>query len=163
MGKTCSKGEFRINCEVTFKSKIKLIYNLDAQESIQEGFIMDHPNDIEYKTRLDKKLVISKENPEPIFDLSECNLEKLPISFAFLKVLRKEILILGKNRFKSLASGGDLKELELLKVLDLSHNKFKAIPAEICYLTNLKVSHTIINLNKLLTTLITCHPFHFIF
>lgn len=97
--------------------------------------------DSDYKTRLDKKLVLSKENPEPIFDLSECNLDKIPISFAFLKVLRKEILILGKNRLKSLSSGGDLKDLELLKVLDLSHNKFKAIPAEICHLTNLKVSH----------------------
>jgi E3 ubiquitin-protein ligase LRSAM1 len=104
---------------------------------------MEITSDTDYKTRLDKKLVISKENPEPIFDLSECNIDKLPITFAFLKVLRKEILILGKNRLKSLASGGELKELELLKVLDLSHNKFKAIPAEICHLTNLTVSHTL--------------------
>lgn len=62
------------------------------------------------------------------------------ISFAYLKVIRKEVLILGKNRLKSLASGGDLKELELLNVLDLSHNRFKAIPAEICHLKNIRVS-----------------------
>lgn len=104
--------------------------------------MMENPSDTDYKSLVNKKLVISKENPEPIFDLSECNLDHIPISFAFLKVLRKEILILGKNRLKSLASGGELKELELLRVLDLSHNKFKAIPAEICHLTNLKVSHT---------------------
>lgn len=101
----------------------------------------ENPTDNDYKTRLEQKLVISKENPEPVFDLSECNLEKIPVTFAFLRVLRKEILILGKNRLKSLASGGELKELELLKVLDLSHNRFKAIPAEICHLRNLRVSH----------------------
>lgn len=106
-----------------------------------------NPTDNEYKTRLEQKLVISKENPEPVFDLSECNLEKLPVTYAFLKVLRKEILILGKNRLKSLASGGDLKELELLKVLDLSHNRFKAIPAEICHLKNLRVSHQLFALS----------------
>jgi Leucine-rich repeat (LRR) protein len=57
-----------------------------------------------------------------------------------VKVLRKEILILGKNRLKSLASGGQLTELELLQVLDLSHNRFKVIPIEICVLKNLRVS-----------------------
>lgn len=102
---------------------------------------MDNLNDNDYKTRLAQKLCISKENPEPIFDLSDCNLEKLPVTFAFIKVLRKEALILGKNRLKSLSSGGDLRELELLKVLDISHNNFKAIPLEICHLKNLKVSY----------------------
>lgn len=99
-----------------------------------------NPTENDYKSRLEKKIVISKENPEPIFDLSDCNLEKIPISFAYLKVIRKDILILGKNRLKSLVTGGDLKELELLKVLDISHNSFKAIPAEICHLKNLRVS-----------------------
>ena|SRR5690349_4879357 len=97
----------------------------------------------DYKTRLDQKLCLFKETPEPICDLSECNLEQLPGSslFSRIKVLRKEILILGKNRLKSLSSGGQLSELELLQVLDLSHNKFKVIPVEICALKNLRVSH----------------------
>lgn len=97
----------------------------------------------DYKTRLEQKLCILKSTPEPICDLSECNLEKLPGNslFSMIKVLRKEILILGKNRLKSLSSGGQLSELELLQVLDLSHNKFKVIPVEICVLKNLRVSH----------------------
>lgn len=132
-----------------------LIISIDdeAQNTVQDELTMDsnNPTDNEYKARLEQKLVLSKENPEPIFDLSECNLDKIPVSFAYLKVIRKEVLILGKNRLKSLATGGDLKELELLKVLDISHNRFKAIPGEICHLTNLRVSHYHIN-NLLLTT-----------
>lgn len=97
----------------------------------------------EWKMRLEQKICTFKETPEPICDLSECNLEKLPGNalFSMIKVLRKEILILGKNRLKTLSSGGQLNELELLQVLDLSHNKFKVIPIEICVLKNLKVSH----------------------
>ena len=104
---------------------------------------MDIPTEAEYKTRLEQKLCIFRETPEPICDLSECNLEKLPGNslFTLIKVQRKEILILGKNRLKSLATGGTLKDLELLQVLDLSHNKFKVIPIEICVLKNLRVSH----------------------
>jgi E3 ubiquitin-protein ligase LRSAM1 len=97
-------------------------------------------DDIDYKARLEQKIYLSKENPDPIFDVSDCNLEKIPFTFAFLKVLRKEFLILAKNRLKSLASGGDLRELELLRVLDISHNRFKVIPLEICHLKNLRVS-----------------------
>lgn len=102
--------------------------------------------DADYKTRLEQKLCMFKETPEPICDLSECNLEKLPGNslFSIVKVQRKEILILGKNRLKSLASGGPLTELELLQVLDLSHNKFKVLPVEICVLKNLRVSHHLV-------------------
>lgn len=122
MGKGCSK-EDSISTEV------------DIMEQVL--------TEADYKTRLEHKLCIFKETPEPICDLSECNLEKLPGNalFSRIKVLRKEILILGKNRLKSLSSGGSLSELELLQVLDLSHNKFKVIPVEICVLKNLRVSH----------------------
>lgn len=97
----------------------------------------------DYKTRLEQKICTFKDTPEPICDLSECNLEKLPGNslFSLIKVYRKEILVLKANRLKSLASGGQLKELELLQVLDLSHNKFKVIPVDIAVLTNLRVSH----------------------
>lgn len=106
---------------------------------------MEVLTDADFKTRLEHKLCMFKETPEPICDLSECNLEKLPGNslFSIIKVQRKEILILGKNRLKSLASGGPLSELELLQVLDISHNKFKVIPVEVCVLKNLRVSHTI--------------------
>lgn len=105
---------------------------------------MDQLTEADFKTRLEQKLYIFKETPEPVCDLSECNLEKLPGNslFSMVKVLRKEILILGKNRLKSLATGGPLSELELVQVLDLSHNKFKVIPVEICHLKNLRVSHS---------------------
>lgn len=123
MGKSCSK-----------EKSISIIEANTMEKDFTEA---------EYKTRLEQKLCTFKETPEPICDLSECNLEKLPGNslFSLIKVLRKEILILGKNRLKSLASGGQLSELELLQVLDLSHNKFKVIPIEICVLRNLRVSH----------------------
>lgn len=114
----------------------------DAQQKLQEEESRDNMEVLkssEYKARLEQKMCLSRDTPEPIYDISNCNLDKLPISYAFIKVLRKEILILSKNQLKSLATGGDLKELELLKVLDLSYNKFKVIPSEISYLKNLKV------------------------
>lgn len=123
MGKSCSKE--------------------NAISSISDTNTMaDLITEADYKTRLEQKLCTFKETPEPICDLSECNLEKLPGNalFARVKVLRKEILVLGKNRLKSLASGGQLSDLELLQVLDLSHNRFKMIPVEICALKNLRVS-----------------------
>lgn len=125
MGKSCSKENAISNTEIIS----------DTMES--------NLTEAEYKTRLEQKLCVFKETPEPICDLSECNLEKLPGNslFSVIKVLRKEILVLGKNRFKSLASGGSLSDLELLQVLDLSHNKFKVIPMEIGSLKNLRVSH----------------------
>lgn len=125
----------------------------DAQHTVQdEGKqdTMENLNKSDYKTRLEQKLCLSNDNPEPIYDLSDCKLEKLPVSFTFIKVLRKEILILSRNQLKSLASGGDIKELELVKVLDISYNKFKIIPTELCYLKNMKelfLSHN--NLTRL--------------
>lgn len=125
MGKSCSKDNAIAITEI----------NVDTMETIL--------TEAAYKTRLEQKLCVFKETPEPICDLSECNLDKLPGNslFAMVKVLRKEILILGKNRLKSLASGGPLSDLELLQVLDLSHNKFKVLPIEIGGLKNLRVSH----------------------
>lgn len=120
MGKSCSKE------------------NVDLEIDIMDTTLTE----ADYKTRLEQKLCMFKETPEPICDISECNLEKLPGNslFSIIKVLRKEIVILGKNRLKSLASGGQLTELELVQVLDLSHNRFKVIPIEICVLKNLRVS-----------------------
>lgn len=93
----------------------------------------------DYKSRLEQKLCFSKDTPEPIFDLSDCNLEKLPVSFAFIKVLQKKILILKQNQLKSLATGGELSQLSDLELLDISYNRFKVLPTEISALKNLKV------------------------
>lgn len=125
MGKSCSKE----NAISAIENEINNMDNLISEA--------------DYKTRLEQKMCLFKETPEPICDLSECNLEKLPGNslFSLIRVLRKEILILGKNRLKSLSSGGQLSELELLQVLDASHNRFKVIPVEICVLKNLRVSH----------------------
>lgn len=113
-------------------------------ESESEANMSKNQNNM-FKTRLEKKLYLSRENPEPIFDLSECNLEKLPGTglFTICKVLRKEELILKNNKLKSLKSGGVIQDLELIQVLDLSFNIFEVIPTEISALTNLRVSHNI--------------------
>lgn len=97
--------------------------------------------ELEYKKKLEQRLCVFKETPEPVCDLSCCNLENLPSLFPTFKVLRKEILILKQNRLKTLTTGGSLKDLELLQVLDISHNRFKVLPIDICVLTNLRVSH----------------------
>lgn len=104
---------------------------------------MQRLTEAQYKTKLEQQLCHFRETPEPICDLSDCNLEKLPSLFPTLKVLRKEILILKQNRLKTLSHGGTLADLELLQVLDISHNKFKVIPVDICVLSNLRVSHGI--------------------
>lgn len=124
MGKTCSKEN----------AVVSISENIDVMAR--------NLTEAEYKTRLEQKICLFKDSPEPVCDLSECNLEKLPGNslFSMIKVLRKEILILSKNRLKSIATGGQLSELELLQVLDLSHNRFKVIPIEICVISNLRVS-----------------------
>jgi hypothetical protein len=125
MGKNCSKEDAVSNSE-------------DISDVMDKVL-----TEAEYKARLEQKLCVFKDSPDPICDLSECNLEKLPGNslFSMIKVLRKEMLIIRKNRLKSLASGGQLSELELLQVLDLSCNRFKVIPVEICVLKNLRVSN----------------------
>lgn len=51
--------------------------------------------DIDFKSRLERKLYLARENPEPIFDLSECNLKAVPSNiFSLCKVFRKEALYL---------------------------------------------------------------------
>lgn len=124
----------------------KEVFLNDNNENILESErnMSNNQNNM-FKTRLEKKLYLSRENPEPIFDLSECNLENIPGSglFTICKVLRKEELNLKKNKLKSLKSGGVISDLELIQVLDLSFNLFEVIPTEISALKNLRVSHKI--------------------
>lgn len=84
----------------------------------------------------------ARENPEPIFEISDCALKNVPSGIYLLcKVFRKKELRLGRNKLSSLTGGGQLSDLLLLTVLDLSNNEFTNLPVDICCLTLLEVSH----------------------
>lgn len=88
-----------------------------------------------------RMLLQARENPEPIFDISDCGLRNVPSGvYSLCRVFLKERLYLGKNNLSSLSGGGNLKDLQLLKVLDLQDNIFVNIPDEIELLCNLLVS-----------------------
>lgn len=95
-------------------------------------------NSQEYRAILDRKLYIAKESPEPVFDLSGCNLRYLPSGiFSICKVFRKDHLYLQNNKLKTLEEGGQLSDLHLIKTLDLSKNNFIQIPKNIRFLLSL--------------------------
>ncbi|XP_011313916.1 E3 ubiquitin-protein ligase LRSAM1 isoform X1 [Fopius arisanus] len=94
---------------------------------------------VDYKARLEHKLYLARETPEPIFDVSDCGLKSVPSGvYSLCKVFRKRELKLGKNRLSSLTGGGALSDLSLLTVLDLSDNEFTSLPSEISFLTSLE-------------------------
>lgn len=95
-------------------------------------------SDQDARVKLERKLYLAKESPESDFDLSDCQLQKLPSGiFCICKVYRKEHLFLNENYLRSLDDGGQLSDLYLLKVLNLSCNKFSRLPSDIQYLVNL--------------------------
>lgn len=95
----------------------------------------------DFKTRLERLMCIARETPEPVFELSGCDLKAVPAGvFILCKVLRKERLDLRANRLRSLADGGALRDLVLLTHLDLSANAFQKLPDELTELINLRVS-----------------------
>lgn len=99
----------------------------------------DSPDMTNYKKRLEHKLCWSRETPEDTFDVSECRLSEVPAGiFCICAVLRKRQLLLQENRLTSLKGGGQLPELNLLTVLNLSGNLFKRLPDDICRLENLR-------------------------
>ncbi|XP_063987269.1 E3 ubiquitin-protein ligase LRSAM1-like isoform X2 [Diachasmimorpha longicaudata] len=94
---------------------------------------------VDYKARLEHKLYLARETPEPIFDVSDCGLKNVPSGvYSLCKVFRKKELKLEKNRLSSLTGGGALSDLSLLTVLDLSDNEFTSLPSEIRSLTSLE-------------------------
>ncbi|KAL3871234.1 hypothetical protein ACJMK2_039242, partial [Sinanodonta woodiana] len=83
---------------------------------------------------------LAQESPEPIFDLSGCELGEVPSGvFALCKVLQKEVLLLNDNWLQSLTEGGKLSDLRTIRVLDLHNNELKSLPDEICFLESLQV------------------------
>lgn len=92
------------------------------------------------KARLERLMCVARETPEPVFELTECNLKHVPAGvFILCKVLRKERLDLARNRLRTLSEGGTLGDLLLLTHLDLSGNAFKVLPDELVQLVNLQV------------------------
>ncbi|XP_066256421.1 E3 ubiquitin-protein ligase LRSAM1-like isoform X2 [Euwallacea similis] len=91
------------------------------------------------KKLLEHKLYLARENPEPDFDISSCDLSEIPNGiYSLCRVFLKQSLILNKNHLSSLSGGGDLKDLSGLKVLNISHNEFEYLPSDIGLLTNLE-------------------------
>ncbi|XP_073974457.1 E3 ubiquitin-protein ligase LRSAM1-like isoform X2 [Rhodnius prolixus] len=106
---------------------------------------------VDYKARLERKLYLAKEDPDPSFDLSNCGLKNVPKGvYSLCKVLRKETLMLHHNNISSLSGGGVISDLTLLHVLDLSSNKFTSLPESINSLVNLKELYLNNNLIKYL-------------
>lgn len=94
---------------------------------------------INYKAKIERKLCWSKETPDPIFDLAGCNLKQVPNGvYIQCKILLKTNLILMDNRLTSLEAGGQLRDLNMITVLNLARNKFKKLPDEIYMLANLR-------------------------
>lgn len=95
-------------------------------------------NKKENKAKLEHQLYLARENPEPIFDLSDCGIRDVPSGiYSLCKVFLKQSLHLEHNHLSSLSGGGNLKDLCLLQVLDLHDNAFVHIPLEIGRLVNL--------------------------
>ncbi|XP_011878537.1 PREDICTED: E3 ubiquitin-protein ligase LRSAM1-like isoform X2 [Vollenhovia emeryi] len=99
-------------------------------------------SNVDYKARLEYKLYLARENPEPVFDVSECALKNVPSGiYSLCKVFRKKILLMYDNKLSSLLGGGALSDLSLLTVLDIHGNEFTALPSDIKYLSSLKELH----------------------
>ncbi|XP_011144525.1 E3 ubiquitin-protein ligase LRSAM1 isoform X2 [Harpegnathos saltator] len=94
---------------------------------------------VDYKARLEYKLYLARENPEPVFDVSECALKHVPSGiYSLCKVFRKKVLVMYNNKLSSLSGGGALSDLSLLTVLDIHGNEFAALPSDIMYFSSLK-------------------------
>ncbi|XP_047347971.1 E3 ubiquitin-protein ligase LRSAM1-like isoform X4 [Vespa velutina] len=94
---------------------------------------------MDYKARLEYKLYLARENPEPVFDISECALKHVPPGiYSLCKVFRKKILWMYCNKLSSLSGGGNLNDLSLLTILDLHGNQFNTLPPDIMCLVSLK-------------------------
>lgn len=116
---------------------------------------------VDYKARLEHKLYLARENPEPIFDVSECALKHVPSGiYSLCKVFRKRVLLMYNNKLTSLSAGGALSDLSLLAVLDIHGNEFTHLPSDIMCLASLKelylqdnnirkLPNEIVNLSKL--------------
>lgn len=104
---------------------------------------------VDYKAKLERKMMWSRETPEEIFDLAGCNLKEVPNGvFVLCNVLRKRELFLNSNRLHNLKGGGMIPDLHLLTTLNLADNQLKKLPDDIGRLENLReffVSNNLLN------------------
>lgn len=94
------------------------------------------------KKRSDHQQWLAQENPEPVFDVSNCELNEVPSGvFALCRVLQKEVLLLNDNWINSLheAGGGTLSDLNTIRVLDVHNNELRSLPDSIGELDSLQV------------------------
>ncbi|XP_052789874.1 E3 ubiquitin-protein ligase LRSAM1-like isoform X2 [Mya arenaria] len=92
------------------------------------------------KKRQHHQQYLAQENPEPVFDLSHCELEEIPSGvFAVCKVLHKEVLLLNDNWLTDVHGGGEISSLLSIRVLDLHNNEIRSVPKEIAELQSLQV------------------------
>ncbi|XP_030753759.1 E3 ubiquitin-protein ligase LRSAM1-like isoform X2 [Sitophilus oryzae] len=102
-------------------------------------FIMFRRKKSVNKKKLEHKLYLARESPEPTFDLSDCDLNNVPSGvYSLCRVFCKISLHLQNNQLSSLSGGGDLKDLCNLIILDLHNNLFTLLPADMNTLTNLQ-------------------------
>ncbi|BFZ05902.1 hypothetical protein BsWGS_08941 [Bradybaena similaris] len=91
------------------------------------------------KRQQDQEL-LAQQDPEPRFDMSSCELTEVPSGvYVICKVLQKQVLLLHDNWLHSLAGGGDLIDLKLIRVLDLHNNELKSLPEDFGCLIHLQV------------------------
>lgn len=57
------------------------------------------------------------------------------------RVLRKEKLLLSRNKLRTLNGGGLLGDLSLLQILDLRWNNLRKLPENLSVLQNLRVTN----------------------
>lgn len=94
----------------------------------------------EQRAKLGLKVVMAQQNPEPVYDLSDCAMLELPPdTFVMCKLLQKTSLLLQTNSLTSLEKGGKLHEIEALDVLDVSSNKLAHLPEAMNKIKSLKV------------------------
>ena len=92
------------------------------------------------KGLVERKLCYAKDTPEPVFDLSGCDMTQVPSGiFSLIKVFHKESLLLQENALSNLSGGGNLADLSRLVLLDLSHNKFTQMPSDFSSMKSLQV------------------------
>lgn len=132
----------------------------DRNQAEAVDFVENMDRNVDYKSRFEWKmcrvsqttpwlwiviqLMISfrqaKETPETEFDLSDCNLTKLPSGlFVLCRVLLKDRLLLQNNKLCSLKDGGEINDLKRLQMLNLNWNKFTKIPIDLFHVENLRV------------------------
>ncbi|GLV42561.1 Sur-8 [Carabus blaptoides fortunei] len=99
---------------------------------------MFRKNKTDYKAKLEHKLYLARENPEPVFDLSDCGLRQVPSGiYSLCRVFLKESLQLDHNKLTSLSNGGVLRDLCGVKILNLQFNSFTLLPDDLSSLSNL--------------------------